>query len=157
MQEGWRTCDDGARKALRNGSLAHTGVSQKDRVVLGAPRQHLHHAGHLLAPPNDLPHTAPIYIPCACPSYLPARPLLFASACKQLLCSCEESLLKKVFRGMCGIRQKPERPCRAVLQSAPHRCSCRAPAGTGPGSSPPEPCWCSACQTPSARATVPLR
>ncbi len=53
---GIQTCDNCTRQALCDGGLAHAGVPQQDGIVLGAPRQHLDHPRHLLAPPDDLAH-----------------------------------------------------------------------------------------------------
>ena len=41
------------RQPLDNGGLAHTGVTQDERVVLGTARKDLHHAGDLLLSADD--------------------------------------------------------------------------------------------------------
>src|SRR5205823_11087158 len=44
---------DAASETLNDGGLAHAGLADQHRVVLGAPRQHLDHATDLLVAPDD--------------------------------------------------------------------------------------------------------
>ena len=44
---------DAQRQPLDDGGLAHAGVADEHRVVLGAARQHLHHPADLLVPSDD--------------------------------------------------------------------------------------------------------
>ena len=45
--------DDATSEALDDGRLAHTGLADKDRVVLGPPRQDLDHPADFLVPADD--------------------------------------------------------------------------------------------------------
>ena len=44
---------DALRHALDDGRLAHAGLADEHRVVLGAAREHLHHAANLFVAPDD--------------------------------------------------------------------------------------------------------
>ena len=45
--------DDALREPLGDGGLADAGLADQHRVVLGAPREHLHDAADLLVAPDD--------------------------------------------------------------------------------------------------------
>ncbi len=50
---GHLALDDGLGQALDDGGLAHAGLADQHRVVLGAPRQHLHDPLDFLLAPDD--------------------------------------------------------------------------------------------------------
>ena len=45
--------DDASREAFDDGRLAHAGLADEDRVVLCAPRKHLHRAADFVVAPDD--------------------------------------------------------------------------------------------------------
>ena len=45
--------DDAKRQAFGNGGLAHAGFANENRIVLGAPGQHLNGAANFFIPAND--------------------------------------------------------------------------------------------------------
>ena len=45
--------DDAPRQAFGDGGLAHARLADEHRVVLRAPRQHLHHAADFLVAADD--------------------------------------------------------------------------------------------------------
>ena len=49
---GTSPCDDPLRQPFRDGGLADARLADQHRVVLGAAREHLHHAANLLVAPD---------------------------------------------------------------------------------------------------------